>query len=259
MPLYSEQQGSDKNPTLIFLHGFLGNRKDWKKTIKHLKADFHCITLDLPGHGMSAGNLAPLEGGFEHCHELIKFSLSELNITSFTLIGYSLGGRIALDYARTQDDPRLTHLILESSHIGLSDEMEKQQRYHFDLTWAERFSTQSIEESLYQWYEQPIFSDLTIQQKEYVIEKRSHNYGVFLANMLLSTSLGNQVCAEEYLTNTTLPVTYFYGEKDIKFSKLASSMSENTKVKTVCFNNLGHNTHQQDPISYANMIKQILL
>lgn len=259
MPLHSEQQGSNEKPTLVFLHGFLGNRKDWKKTIKQLKDDFHCITIDLPGHGLSAGNLAPLDQGFEYCNELIKFSLDELDVTSFTLIGYSLGGRIALDYARSQADPRLTHLILESSHIGLTNESEKQQRYHFDLAWAERFSTLSLEESLYQWYEQPIFNDLTIKQKEYVIEKRSHNYGVFLANMLLSTSLANQVCAQDFLATTTLPVTYFHGEKDAKFSKLAALLSETTNVKTVCFNGLGHNTHQQDPINYANNIKALLL
>jgi len=259
MPLYTEQHGSKDNPALVFLHGFLGNRKDWKKTINHLKEDFYCVTLDLPGHGRSAGNLASLENGFEQCHQSINFCLDELNIKSFVLIGYSLGGRIAVDYARTQNSSRLKHLILESSHIGLNNEREKQQRYQFDLNWAEHFSTQPIEESLYQWYEQPIFNDLSIKQKDQTIQKRSHNYGVFLANMLLSTSLANQQCAQPFLAETNLPVTFFYGQKDTKFSHLAAQLSQTTKVKTLCFNGLGHNTHQQDPLNFANSIKQILL
>jgi len=257
MPLYSEQQGSTDNPTLVFLHGFLGNREDWQTTIDQLKDDFHCVTIDLPGHGRSAGSVISLENGFENCHQLIQFCLDSLNIQSFSLIGYSLGGRIALDYARTQNDLRLKHLILESCHIGLSDDTEKKKRYQFDLTWAERFSTQAIEESLYQWYEQAIFNDLSEQQKEATIEKRSHNYGVFLANMLLSTSLSHQLCAQSYLAVTTLPITYFYGQKDTKFTNIAKLIPQTKNIKIRCFNALGHNTHQQDPINYANNVKQI--
>ena len=259
MPLYSEQQGSKDHPTLVFLHGFLGNRKDWKTTIEHLKNDFHCVTIDLPGHGSSVANVAPLEGGFEHCHQLIKFTLSSLNITSFCLIGYSLGGRIALDYARSQKDSRLKHLILESCHIGLMDQASKQSRYQFDLTWAEKFSTQSIEESLQQWYSQAIFNDLSEQQKHTIIKKRSHNYGVFLANMLLSTSLSQQHCPRDYLSKTTLAISYFYGQKDTKFTQIAKLIPQTKNIKTHCFNGLGHNTHQQDPINYAYNIKKLLL
>ena len=258
MPLYSEQQGSNKNPTLVFLHGFLGNRKDWQSTIEALKNDFHCVTIDLPGHGRSVSTAVALKNGFGSCHQHIKFALDALNIQTFTLIGYSLGGRIALDYARTQNDPRLTHLILESCHTGLDSNEEKQKRYQFDLAWAERFSTQSIEESLYQWYQQPIFEDLTNQQKLDIIEQRSHNYGVFLANMLLSTSLANQQCALPFLTKTSLPITYFHGQKDTKFSKIAILIPQNKNIKIECFNAVGHNTHQQDPINYANNIKQAI-
>lgn len=258
MPLYSEQHGSKNNPTLVFLHGFLGNRKDWKKTIKHLKDDFHCVTIDLPGHGLSAGTLAPLDDGFKYCHKLIKSVLDDLKVKSYILIGYSLGGRIALDYARTQNDSRLIHLILESSNIGLENEKDKQKRRQFDLYWAEHFSTQSMEESLYQWYEQPIFEDLSIHKKDMMIKKRSHNYGVFLASMLLSTSLARQEYAAPFLATTDLPISYFYGQKDIKFSALAQKISQITKVKIFCFDGLGHNIHQQDPIKYASNIKKIL-
>ena len=259
MPLYSEQQGSTDKPTLVFLHGFLGNRQDWQSTIDQLKDDFHCVTIDLPGHGRSAGSVISVENGFENCHQLIRFCLDALNIQSFSLIGYSLGGRIALDYARTQHDLRLKHLILESCHIGLSNDSEKEKRYHFDLTWAERFSTQAIEESLSEWYNQAIFNDLGEQEKKLTIEKRSHNYGVFLANMLLSTSLSKQQSALSYLTATTLPITYFYGQKDTKFTGIAKLFPQTKNIKSQCFNGLGHNTHQQDPINYAHNIKQIFL
>ena len=40
MPLYYEQHGSSDNPTLVFLHGFLGNSLDWHTTIEQLKKTF---------------------------------------------------------------------------------------------------------------------------------------------------------------------------------------------------------------------------
>ncbi|MDN2663519.1 2-succinyl-6-hydroxy-2,4-cyclohexadiene-1-carboxylate synthase [Psychromonas sp. 14N.309.X.WAT.B.A12] len=257
MPLYSEQQGSTSHPTLVFLHGFLGNRNDWQSTIEALKDDYHCVTIDLPGHGRSAGCVISLENGFENCHQLIQFTLATLNIHSFILIGYSLGGRIALDYARTQADQRLQHLVLESCHLGLDNEQEKQQRRQFDLEWASHFATNAIDESLMQWYSQPIFNDLNDIQKQFIIEKRSHNYGVFLANMLLSTSLANQQCASHFLKKTDLPITYLYGEKDTKFARVAALFPTLKNIKIRCFTGLGHNTHQQDPLNYANTIKQL--
>ena len=259
MPLYYEQQGSSDKPTLVFLHGFLGNSIDWQTTIKQLKESFHCITIDLPGHGRSLTTEIPLQNGFESCHQLIKFCLDELKVQSFSFVGYSLGGRIALDYARSQDDPRLKQLVLESSHIGLSDQADKTQRYLSDITWAERFATQSIEESLYDWYDQPIFDDLNDTDKGFMIEKRSHNYGVYLANTLLSTSLSHQPSAEHFLETTELPIYYCYGNEDAKFKKLAASLPQRKNIKIKGFDGLGHNTHQQQPITYANNIKQILL
>ncbi|TEW53373.1 2-succinyl-6-hydroxy-2,4-cyclohexadiene-1-carboxylate synthase [Psychromonas sp. RZ22] len=259
MPLYSEQQGSNENPTLVFLHGFLGNRKDWQTTIDQLKDSFHCVTIDLPGHGRSVATTASITNGFENCHKLIAFTLEQLNIQAYSLIGYSLGGRIALDYARSQNDPRLQHLILESSHIGLDNETDKTNRYQFDLAWAERFATQSVEESLYQWYEQAIFDDLNYERKDFIIEQRSHNYGVPLASMLLSTSLAHQVCASTFLAETKLPITYFYGQKDIKFKQLAESIPATDTLNFHCFNGLGHNTHQHAPVNYANNIKKIFI
>ena len=259
MPLYYEQQGSSDKPTLVFLHGFLGNSVDWQTTIKQLKESFHCITIDLPGHGNSLTTKLQLENGFEHCHRLIKACLHELNIQAFSFVGYSLGGRIALDYARSQNDPRLKQLILESSHVGLRNEADKMQRYLSDMTWAERFATQSIEESLYDWYDQPIFDDLNDTDKSFMIEKRSRNYGVYLANTLLATSLSHQHSAQYFLATTELPIYYCYGNEDTKFKALAASLPQRKNINIHGFDGLGHNTHQQQPITYANNIKQILL
>lgn len=261
MPLYNQAQGDPQSPALIFLHGFLGNHGDWSKTIDYLKDDFYCVCIDLPGHGGSSSISIPLDHGFETTHALIKNVLQDLQIKQYILIGYSLGGRIALDYARTQQDDNLKALVLESCHTGYTSEEQKQARFAYDLDWAKRFATQGVHESLYEWYEQDIFKDLSRAQKDRVIEKRSHNYGVWLANTLLATSLSKQTDALPFLQNNdtgknTLPVYYCFGKKDTKFKAFSQTFSHLANIQLTEFKESGHNIHQHHPKQYARFIKE---
>ncbi|ABM02216.1 alpha/beta hydrolase fold protein [Psychromonas ingrahamii 37] len=261
MPLFSQTQGSPQSPALVFLHGFLGSHQDWCETIKQLKKSFYCISIDLPGHGDSASVTIPKDKGFETTHRLIKNVLNDLKIKEYILIGYSLGGRIALDYARTQQDQHLKALVLESCHTGYQTQDEKDKRFAHDLSWAKRFATQSIRQSLNQWYEQDIFNDLSCEQKNNLFNKRSRNYGVCLANMLLATSLAEQTDALPFLQKNTaqakpLSIYYCFGEKDNKFKTLGRALAKLKNIQPTEFAGAGHNIHQQSPVQYARFIKQ---
>jgi len=263
MPLFSRAQGKPENPTLVFLHGFLGSVDDWEDTISFLKDDYYCISIDLPGHGGSVAISPPVEEGFQYSHHLITSVLNTLNVKNFTFVAYSLGSRIALDYARSQNDSRLQGLILESCHTGLSKQTDKNLRYQHDLKWAKRFATQNILDSLEQWYNQDIFSYLSNKERHKMIKKRSHNYGVYLANMLLATSLSRQTNALPFLQANNkkekpLPIYYCFGQIDHKFKKLAYKLSEKTNIQLTEFNGAGHNIHHQAPLQYAQFIKQLI-
>lgn len=258
MPLYKQQQGCSKKLTLVFLHGFLGSSNDWSEIIDLLKDDYHCIAIDLPGHGASVTIAGSLNDGFNQCHKLIKDMLDDLNVQQYILIGYSLGGRLALDYGRTQNDPRLKALVLESSHIGLADNQSKERRFMQDHSWARTFATESILNTLSEWYDQDIFSDLSDRKKEIFINKRAHNYGVPLANMLLATSLAKQEYALPYLQETKLPIYYCVGEKDKKFQGIAEQLRCVASIHVTEFKNAGHNIHQQDAQGFAQFISQHL-
>jgi pimeloyl-ACP methyl ester carboxylesterase len=38
-------------PTFVFVHGIGGGKDDWPSIIKRIPAAYHCIVVDLPGHG----------------------------------------------------------------------------------------------------------------------------------------------------------------------------------------------------------------
>ncbi len=40
-----------KYPTLVFVHGFGGDKETWSTMIRHIPKKYHCVAVDLPGHG----------------------------------------------------------------------------------------------------------------------------------------------------------------------------------------------------------------
>ncbi len=100
-------------PTLVLLHGLLGDSHDWAEVIAGLEG-IHCLALDLPGHGQ---NHHVQVGSFEVFHHWLVDTLITHGVRHYCLLGYSLGGRLALYHASRQP-PGLEALWLESAHPG---------------------------------------------------------------------------------------------------------------------------------------------
>ena len=258
MQLFSKQFGLPKNPTVVFLHGFLGHSTDWDDIVKPLQTDFHCVLIDLPGHGKSTHIESDIDDAFKQWHQLISECLDCLNVDEFHLVGYSLGGRVALDYARTQTTRRILSLVLESSHIGLKDIKAKKNRFENDLSWASKFKVEPMGEVLFQWYRQPVFQDLSDVKKRGLISEKIHNVGINVANALLATSLSKQEYAFDFLEGTALPILYLYGENDIKFKTLSKLFEKIKNIKVHSFSGVGHNIHHEKPLQYTQLIHNFI-
>jgi abhydrolase domain-containing protein 6 len=49
---HSHAHGNKKaHPTLVFLHGFGADKDTWPSMIRHIPSNYHCVIIDLPGHG----------------------------------------------------------------------------------------------------------------------------------------------------------------------------------------------------------------
>ncbi|MDE1480823.1 alpha/beta fold hydrolase, partial [Xenorhabdus bovienii] len=81
---------------LVWLHGFLGKGDDWLPVVNACD-QYASLIIDLPGHGNSVD--ITVQGGFAEVSELLNATLSERQIDDYWLIGYSLGGRIAMYHA----------------------------------------------------------------------------------------------------------------------------------------------------------------
>jgi pimeloyl-[acyl-carrier protein] methyl ester esterase len=95
--LYTEVRGS--GPTLVLLHGWGLNVRVWDGLVAALCDRFRIITVDLPGHGRSGWlpDRSSLAQQAEQVHETVVTIAAE-----YFLLGWSLGGQIALQLAAGQ-------------------------------------------------------------------------------------------------------------------------------------------------------------
>ncbi|MFD1806851.1 2-succinyl-6-hydroxy-2,4-cyclohexadiene-1-carboxylate synthase [Pasteurella oralis] len=241
-------------PTLVFLHGLLGSKEDWQKVIENLP-HFSCLALDLPFHGTAKQQV--VTDFTQTCDYLASQIQTQLADKPYYLVGYSLGGRIALYYALHYAKPKgqLRGLILEGANLGLVTEQEKQCRWQHDQAWAARFCTQPAHIVLNDWYRQPVFAHLTEKERLALIETRAEHCGENIAHMLLATSLAKQPDFRQSLHLTNLPIHYFCGEQDQKFKQLALE----AQLKLILIKNAGHNAHLEQSVLFAQMIQKYII
>lgn len=250
MTLSAKQRaGKPGYPWLVFLHGFSGDGREWHETGERLP-DYPALYVDLPGHGGSADVVV---SGFADVSHALTNTLLSYNILDYWLVGYSLGGRIAM-YHATQGLAGLKGLIVEGGHPGLQSAAEREARRQSDARWASRFRNEPLEEVFADWYQQPVFASLTDEQRHELIGLRSQNRGESLAAMLLATSPGVQDDLRAALRERDYPFYYVYGEKDARFGAIAAELDAERHV----IPHAGHNAHRENPDAFAACLAQIL-
>lgn len=196
---------------LVFLHGFLGSPQDFLPVCSYLPR-CTCIGISLPGH-----NNTPFTPHFT------------IPLPRFHLIGYSLGGRIALQKFRHQAES----LTLISTHPGLHTEEEKKMRLQSDQAWADLLLQLPIDEFLHRWYDQSVFKPF----KPDLSMRREHNVQD-LAQVLMHYSLAKQ---ERFDIDTCI-----VGERDEKFRALYKN--------PIVIPNAGHTVHLENPKVLAEIL-----
>lgn len=243
------ERGQPGHPWLVFLHGFSGDCREWL-TVGQAFGAYSRLYIDLPGHGGSANIAANSLAEVGH---LVEKTLNSYNILKYWLVGYSLGGRVAMYFA-CQPREGLCGLVVEGGHPGLTDENQRLLRRHGDAAWAERFRREPQTQVFADWYQQPVFASLDAAQRAALIALRSRNNGGALAAMLQASSLAEQPDLREPLRAREFPFHYLCGERDGKFRAIADELSATTHV----INHAGHNAHRENPDAVVACLAQFL-
>jgi 2-succinyl-6-hydroxy-2,4-cyclohexadiene-1-carboxylate synthase len=170
-------------------------------------------------------------------------------------VGYSLGGRIAMYHACHGRHAGLQGVIVEGGNPGLEDEEQRRRRCEQDALWADRFRREPIAEVLADWYQQPVFKELSHVHRQALIAARSVNSGPAIADMLEATSLGRQPYLAPQLRQLSVPLQVLCGENDPKFQRLARDAGLPLRIVPQA----GHNAHLANPQDFVAELQTFLV
>ncbi len=103
--------------SVVFLHGLGASKELWRPTLRALAPHYRAVALEWPGHGSSP---PPPDYDLEQMTVLALESCSALSFTSFTLVGHSLGGNIAVRMALSAP-ARVHQLVLVDAALDARD------------------------------------------------------------------------------------------------------------------------------------------
>lgn len=257
--LYVQQTGPTNAPIICFLHGFLGSGEDWQPIITVLSTTYNCIAIDLPGHGRSV-QLEDEAYHFNHTAALVAEIAQQQKQRGCHVVGYSMGGRIALALAVMYPE-LIQSLTLLSASPGLASEQERIARQNSDGAIAKRLETENTEQFLRDWYTQPLFAALAANKPllEVTIARRLQHDPKEWAKALRGTGTGIQPSYWEKLERIRIPTLLLTGKKDSKFIAIADMMKQNnTQFITEITPNAGHALHIEQPSVVAKHIRSFI-
>lgn len=222
----------------FFLHGFMGNKQDWKSYLQHEHCPKQSLAINITGHNNTQNEEISLEATFQK----ILDNIPDTNAHGLHFVGYSLGGRIALQFALSY--PQFVQKItLISAHPGLETSKEREKRLQEDHELAKTIIN-DWPNFLQTWYDAPMWHDFK-NHSEFSshLKSRKKQNPEDMATVLKKFSLGQQTTSSK-LRNCPFPIHWITGEKDTKYSNTIKSLAEKNKTIThSILKDAGHACH----------------
>jgi pimeloyl-ACP methyl ester carboxylesterase len=118
--VHYRDDGDPNLPLLVLLHGFADSFTTWEGWVRELKTQFHVISVDFPGHGLTRapqGSLLTADG----LADFVDVFAAKLALPKFAVAGNSMGGGAAWQLAVRHPD-RINALILVDAAGFRNDE-----------------------------------------------------------------------------------------------------------------------------------------
>jgi len=232
---------------VVLLHGFMGFGNDWSAVGDWLaRRGVEWLAPDLPGHGNSL--LLPARQSYATWGDWLAKTLDERGLKQVALVGYSLGGRVALAFALAYPD-RVGALVLVSANPGIEDEEERATRRRADDERAAFIRSQGMEAFLSRWYSMPLFASLHSHTAliEHIMATRAGQNTEAMAEVISAMSPGRQPSLWHDLPKLTMPSLWLAGALDPKYPKIAARAAKAANGRLLIVPSAGHNIPAERP------------
>jgi pimeloyl-ACP methyl ester carboxylesterase len=244
--IHLRDTGPRDKPAVIMLHGFASSLHTWEPWAQSLSATHRVITLDLPGSGLSTPDPT---GDYSDPRsiETLAAILDQLNLKQVSLIGHSMGGKIAWKFAAKYPE-LVTKLVLVSpdgfippgSIIGKPPTVPlSMQMMRFVLPKS------MLKSSLAVAFGDPTAFPPSLVTRYYDMMLAPGSRAALLARLAQATP----VDPVPLLKSISTPTLLVWGENDrmIPFTNSADYLATLPNVKLANFPTLGHVPHEEAP------------
>lgn len=196
-----------KGPVVVILHGLFGMSDNWLSIAKKMADDFCFYLIDQRNHGHSPHldemNYAVM------ADDLHAFCL-EQNLSNFSLVGHSMGGKVAMTFAS-----KYTHLIKNLTIVDIAPKAYNSSKFKIfiqammDIDLNTLSSRSAAEKQLAQTLNQPAHLIQFLLKNLYRNAERTFSWRINLA--AIKTNLELLLGMEKLVTGNAIPTLFIKG------------------------------------------------
>ncbi len=248
-------------PPLLLLHGFTGSSQTWDPFLARFAARFRVLAVDLPGHGRTDAPRDPERYAAERLVADLVALLDALDAPRARVLGYSLGGRLALHLAVTAPE-RVAALVLESASPGIAEPDQRATRVREDEALANDLEHNGIQAFVDRWERLPLWASqarLPAAERARLRAQRLAQRPEGLANSLRGFGAGRPRPLHSELGRLTMPVLVLAGADDERYVTVGRAMAAgipNARFDIVP--EAGHAVHLEQPGRFAKLALDFL-
>jgi len=234
----------------LALHGFTQRGAMWDEVAGLAGGAWD--TPDLPGHGGTAA--VPWDAAVA----MVVGWIGDAGPAT-TLVGYSMGGRIALA-AALEHPAGLDRLVLVSASPGIADDAARERRLREDEATADRIERLGVDLFLIEWLSLPMFSGLGRRPAAWGsrdLRLRQSNDAAGLAAAMCLLGHGSQPFLGDRVGELRVPVVTVAGDRDGAYAFHASGMAAAVPDgRFVEVGGAGHAVVAEDPKAIARILTE---
>lgn len=229
-------------PRVVFVPGFMQRAEAWRGVAERIATSYRSVALEHRTHTLSGRIdeiLAELEG-------------------QPVLVGYSMGGRLAL-HAALRRPRALRALVLVGASAGIEDDAARAERRAVDERLADWIEGRSIEEVVERWEALPVFASQTPDLRAELRPGRLSNEPAALASLLRTAGQGAVPPVWGRLPEIACPALAVAGEADDAYVAAAHRMADllgDGRVRLVP--GTGHAPQLEDPAAFTRVLTGFL-
>ena len=240
-------------PPIVALHGFTLTGAQFATLAEHM--DRKILAPDLPGHGSTS--IAPVD--LPHTMDALALWLSGED-PPLPVLGYSMGGRIALALALDRPDV-VERVVVVSAGPGIDDSYSRAMRIAEDSELAERIRRGGMQRFLDEWLSAPVTSTAAVDESTRRADRatREENSPAGLAAALSGLGQGAFPYLGDRINELTVPLLAVSGSRDERYSEQAAALADAAPSgQHVKIEGAGHNVVLEAPEELARAMEGFL-